>query len=63
MKATIYLAYFMSSFFMVLAAICLLAPSDNSWLPGNRRYVMSAVMAAYSAFRFYRTRKLSRVSQ
>lgn len=63
MRPPIYLAYFMSAFFMIIAVICLFAPKDNSWLPGNRRFVMAAVMATYAVIRYYRTRKLSKISE
>lgn len=63
MRSTNFVAYFMPAFFMVISVVCLLAPRDNVWLPGNRRFVMSAVIALYAAFRFYRTRKFSKSSE
>jgi len=62
MKPTVYLGYFMAGVFMVVSILCLIAPYDNPWLPGNRRFIMSAVMASYAAIRFYRLRKYSKES-
>ena len=60
MRTAQYLAYFMCVFFLFIGILCLIAPANNLWLPGNRRYVMAAVLVSYATIRYYRTRKLSR---
>lgn len=57
MNAFLYLSYFMIGLITLFGVLCLVAPPQNEWLPGNSRFAMSAVMFAYAALRYWRLMK------
>ncbi|MBX7051132.1 MAG: hypothetical protein K1X54_03760 [Flavobacteriales bacterium] len=56
MNATIYLSYVMVAVLVMLAIVCFVVPTSSEWLPGNRRYIMGAILLTYASVRAYRLR-------
>jgi hypothetical protein len=57
MNATLYLSYVMIGLLVLLALVCFAVPGAQQWLPGNRRFIMGAILLLYATVRFFRLRK------